>query len=132
MRIKSFPALLEQVPEMLSWVRSECTASGLKSFLIQRLEVVAEEAIANIIFHTYKRNEGKIEIVLDVADTQIQMIIRDWGPPYNPLLLAPKVDVDASLEEREEGGLGVHLMRELVDQIHYRRDLESNVLSIVK
>ncbi|MBI3900885.1 MAG: ATP-binding protein [Chlamydiia bacterium] len=132
MAIKTFSAKVENLPEVLNWLRHELEVFGLKSSFIQKMELVAEEAIANIIFHTYKKKEGEIEIVIEVAATQMQMTIRDWGPPFDPLLFVSQVDVKAPLKERDEGGLGIHLMRQLVDQIHYRRDLESNVLTLIK
>ncbi len=58
--------------------------------------------------------------------------IRDWGPPFDPLAHAPNVNLEASLEERDTGGLGIYLMRQVMDVLLYQREDDANILIMIK
>ena len=58
--------------------------------------------------------------------------ISDDGQPFNPLKDAPKPDLEAALEDRPIGGLGIHLVLTMMDEMHYRRENERNHLTLVK
>ncbi|MDE3055772.1 MAG: ATP-binding protein [Verrucomicrobiota bacterium] len=128
---KFFPATLDKIPVMLTWVRGELQAEHLPSATIRKLELITEEAVANVILHSYRESPGEIEIGIQKTAKGMQMHIRDWGPFYNPLLHAPHIDLEAPLAEREAGGLGIHLMKQLVDEISYCRDVETNLLTFI-
>ena len=117
---------------MLKWVRGHLEAKHLDGKTARRLELVAEEALANVISHAYAKSAGDVEIDLTIAPELVTLVIRDWGPSYDPLLKAPKIDLMASLEDREAGGLGIHLILQIMDEVCYRREAAANTLTLFK
>lgn len=128
----TFSSELQHLPKMLHWIRERLALKGCDAKLIKRLELASEEALVNVIQHAYGNQQGKIEIGLTVGPESVEIAIRDWGPPYDPLAKAPQVDLDTSLEEREAGGLGIHLMRQIMDEVVYQRENTANLLTLVK
>ena len=68
---------------------------------------------------------------MELVGIRLTMTIADDGVPFDPLG-AEAPDVDAPLEEREIGGLGIHLVRNLVDDASYHRRIDRNVMTLVK
>jgi len=127
-----FLATLSLLPDILKWVRIRLEKKGIETKIVRRLELAMEEAIVNVIHHGYGKQEGKIEIHLEWEPGLVKIHLKDWGPPFNPLKEAPKVDPNAVLEEREEGGLGIFLMQKCVDEVLYARDKNRNLLILIK
>lgn len=94
------------------------------------LNLILEEILTNIIFYGYEdSNEHLINITVLSENNELKIIIQDDGIPFNPLE-TPEPDLDKPLEEREIGGMGIHLVKNLSDSIDYSRDNCNNVLSI--
>lgn len=129
---KAFFSHMEFLPDMLLWVRDRLVQGEIEGSLAKRLELVAEEALVNVIEHAYGTEPGNIEIRLSILQDKIILAIRDWGPAYNPLENAPHVDPHAPLVERKTGGLGIYLMRKIMDDIAYERQKETNLLTLTK
>ena len=127
-----FSAQIDRLPEILEWMRKRLQQKGLNPKAIRRLELALEEAIVNVIRHSYQGKEGKIELALEVDSEEVTVSLKDWGPPFDPLKGAPPVDSRSCLEEREEGGLGIYLMRKSVDKVVYIRENEANLLRLTK
>ena len=85
-----------------------------------------------MIEHPYGTEPGNIALSLSILQDQIILAIRDWGPAYTPLQNAPHVDPHAPLVERKTGGLGIYLMRKIMDDIVYERQKETNLLTLTK
>jgi serine/threonine-protein kinase RsbW len=127
-----FLSQLQQLPQMLLWVRERLGRAGVDSKQKLRIELAMEEALVNVIRHAYGEKVGKIEIFFRSDGSQVEITICDWGPPFDPLAGAPEVSIDATLEEREIGGLGVYLMRQLMDEVRYAREGTTNLLTLIK
>ena len=127
-----FSAVLEELPHILLWIRQPLLEAKVDPRWIQQLELAAEEAIVNVIRYAYPKEKGEVEVRLAVSSQGIELTLRDRGSPFNPLTDAPPVDIQSPLEERGEGGLGVFLMRQCVDELHYQREQEGNVLTLIK
>lgn len=108
-----------------------------------QITLVLEELEMNIIHHAYETDSsaaGKSaaakkagsRIVLDSNSDRLSIEVIDEGKPFNPLEEAGQPDLDASLKERKVGGLGLHLVRNLMDEISYRREKGKNRLTLVK
>ena len=127
------PASLDQLSSMMKWVRDQAAACHLAEVDIRKLELALEEAIVNVINHAYKETKGAIELTSYLYPRQrIELILKDRGFPFNPLLQVKSLYDVESLEECEEGGLGILLMRRYVDEIHYERQHPYNVLTLIK
>lgn len=100
--------------------------------LIHDLNLVLEEAISNIIFYGYEdAQEHQIEVEIAVTADTLVLEIHDDGKPFN-LLDAPEPDLDVPFEDREIGGLGIYLIRTLMDEITYRAEQGKNILMMKK
>lgn len=96
------------------------------------INLVLEEAFTNILVNAYDdRKEHIITITLKLAGKRLAMEVADDGRPFNPLD-APAFTVDMPLEDISLEGLGIHLIRHLVDEIEYRRADGKNILTLQK
>ena len=87
-----------------------------------------EEILVNTISYGYDDDlEHKIDLGLIADDGKVTMTITDDGRHFDPLQ-APEPDLDTPLDERDIGGLGIHLTKKLMDCIDYRRKGDINVL----
>ncbi len=96
------------------------------------LTLSLEEIVTNIVSYAYG-DGGEREIIVDMnlRDGTLEVSVRDDGKPFNPLLQSAP-DTQKPLEEREIGGLGIHLVRRLMDELHYRRERDHNMLTLRK
>jgi anti-sigma regulatory factor (Ser/Thr protein kinase) len=96
------------------------------------LGVSVDEAVSNAIKHGYPGDvRGEIAVRLRRRSGSVVVEIEDDGMPFDPLQ-APPPDLTLSLDERPIGGLGIHLMRNLMDEMSYARRDGRNVLKLVK
>jgi len=130
MRIKKLPAELSNLHELLAFITGMAGESGLTSEALNRLELVAEEALVNIIRHAYPLSPGEVEVRLSAeVGPSLVVEIRDSGVAFDPLQ-KPDPDISAGLDERKVGGLGVFMMHKMADRLTYRRDQNQNVLTL--
>jgi anti-sigma regulatory factor (Ser/Thr protein kinase) len=100
--------------------------------LIFRVNLALEELGLNIINHGYADGCHEIEFKLTSEAESVTIEVTDDGKPFDPLQDAPTPDVTAPLEDRPVGGLGLHLVRTLMDEMRYRREGGRNHLTLVK
>jgi serine phosphatase RsbU (regulator of sigma subunit)/anti-sigma regulatory factor (Ser/Thr protein kinase) len=104
----------------------------LTSSVLHDLNLALEEAVTNIISHGYSDNrEHEILVRIRVESEEIIAELKDDARPFNPLT-APEADVTKPVDERKVGGLGIHLMRKLMDRIEYQRLEDGNLLIMKK
>jgi anti-sigma regulatory factor (Ser/Thr protein kinase) len=86
-----------------------------------RLELALDEVLSNIVTHAYAdRTAGIIDVTFALADGEFQVSVVDDGSAHDPLS-APEPDTRSPLKRRRPGGLGVHLVRKLMDHVEYAR-----------
>ena len=91
-----------------------------------------EELVTNIIFYGYDdKNDHEIRIGLSYDNNIMQIQIEDDGREFNPLLMA-EPDLDVAIENRKIGGLGIHFVRKIMDDIIYLRSENKNILTMKK
>jgi serine/threonine-protein kinase RsbW len=105
---------------------------ALPDRIVSHVNLALDEAITNIVFYAYDdADDHEIGVRISLAQGMLTAELVDDGRAFDPLqVVAP--DLAAPLEERAVGGLGVHLMRHLVDDIQYRRDGGRNHLIFTK
>jgi serine/threonine-protein kinase RsbW len=104
----------------------------LPAGVVNALNVVLDEAVSNAIRHGYAPGaRGEIAVRLRRAPDRVLLEVEDDGKPFDPLQ-APPPDLSLPLERRPIGGLGVHLIRNLMDEVSYARVAGRNVLKMVK
>jgi serine/threonine-protein kinase RsbW len=96
------------------------------------LDLALEEVLANIISYGYADDrEHLITVILEARSGEIQVHVEDDGRPFDPLE-APEPDTTRPPAERPVGGLGIHLVRQLMDGLEYRRQGDRNYLTMRK
>jgi len=125
--------LLSETPRLIEWVEARCAAAGVAGEIAMKLALVLEEAVANVIQHGLPGSQPphRITVRLDVYADSVAAEVTDNGSPFDPTS-APPPDLSLPLEQRPPGGLGIHLMREMMDGLDYRRSGDSNILRLRK
>ena len=100
--------------------------------LVFRVNLVLEELGLNAIQYGAKGKMPDLQIVMVSEQDLVTITISDAGVPFDPLTDAPEPDVNASIEDREIGGLGVFLAREMMDEAHYKREGGRNYVTLIK
>jgi anti-sigma regulatory factor (Ser/Thr protein kinase) len=105
---------------------------NLPSELVFNLNLVLEEAVSNVILYAYPKEEHQ-EILLTArkSDKNLIFILTDSGKEFDPTQ-APDADITLSAEEREIGGLGIFLIRQIMNEVAYQRIEGKNVLTLGK
>ena len=119
--------------ERLGQVMEEFAAlHHLPPNLVFELNLALEEILTNVISYGYDdSDEHEILIRLSCKGEEITAEVEDDGRPFNPLEAA-EPDTDKPLEERSVGGLGIHLVRKLMDDVEYKRQQGKNLLAMKK
>jgi serine/threonine-protein kinase RsbW len=121
---------MEEVPRLVALVDSFGAGAGLSEDLIFRLTVTLDEVVTNVVRHAFLV-EGGHDILLEITVDEhlVTALVEDDGPPFD-LRTLPPVDIDAPIEQRPRGGLGVHLVRSLTHAVDYRRNGDRNILTL--
>lgn len=127
----TIPAQLHCVAQGTAFVVACVTAAGLPLIRVGKIELAAEEVLVNICSYAYPDDTGTIEIRCTQDATQ-QLLIEfsDAGKPFN-LLDLPVPDLLADIEQRPVGGLGILLIRTMVDSVTYSRAGEKNIVQFM-
>ena len=114
------------------FVQEAAQALGAAQRVSDDLIQAVDELAANIILHGYGGGPGDIEIVLRPEEAGLAVVLRDKAPVFDPTT-ASEPNLDAPLEERQVGGLGIYLSRKLTDELRHRALPEGgNELTLVK
>ena len=123
-------AVLENYKHLCSWLHGICNEWKLDKTLTNKLDMCAEEIFANVAFYAYPEEKGDIEIQLENTGNKIIFEFKDSGTAYNPLE-KPDPDINLPPEERPLGGLGIYMVKEMADEISYRREDNKNILTLI-
>ncbi len=105
---------------------------GIPEKVRLKINVVFDELLTNIISYAYQDNEEHdIGIKVELSADRLKVSMVDGGIPFNPLGIE-KPDTELPLEERAIGGLGIHLVRNMMDKVSYRRRIDKNVITVVE
>ena len=123
---------IQQVPQLAEFVDMVCEEVGMDMAVAIQMNLAMEEAVVNVMSYAYPADTvGDVTIEAVTIADQLQFTIIDSGIPFDPTAKA-EVDTTLSAEERPIGGLGIHLVRQLMDSITYERIDGKNVLTLRK
>jgi serine/threonine-protein kinase RsbW len=126
------PAELSSLAPLRHFARDTARALGAHGKTLDDLELAVDEAVTNIIEHGYAGRSGEIEIEVRRTVEGCLVCLRDQAPPFDPTQL-PEPDVTLPLAQRPVGGLGMFLVRRLMDAVRYQRTTQGyNELILVK
>lgn len=122
-----------EIPRLIEWVETCCGECGVDGDVPFKLTLALEEAVANVINHAFVDVPAphRIGIELAIEPGRVAADIVDNGRPFDPAA-APEPDRTSPLETRDVGGLGIHLIREMMDRVEYRRAGGENRLRLEK
>jgi serine/threonine-protein kinase RsbW len=128
-RLRNDPAESRQIER---WIQSFADAARLSSTARNAFDLALVEWVTNVISHAFDdAREHWITIRFLASPGQARVEVEDDGREFNPLTLPP-VDTRAPLEQRAIGGLGVHMVRQLMDSVEYRRETGRNILTMTR
>ena len=128
-----FPAEIDHLPEMLAFIRFAVQQTGISEEKLYKVELASEEALVNIISYAYpEKKQNRLHIDCQTKPgRRFEVTIRDQGLPFNPIDADIDVDIHQPIEERKIGGLGIFMIRKLIDEVSYQRVGEENVFKMV-
>jgi len=128
-------AKLENLPILIAFLEDELLKNEFTKEEINKIEIASEEVFTNIVKYAYDSSHKPDQIIISTSSSMINRGIKirfeDTGKPYNPLE-TPVPDFDKPIAEREIGGLGVHMVKTIMDKIDYTRVNDKNILIITK
>ena len=123
---------VREIERLNRLVRQFGELHDVPSRTLYAVNLALDELVTNAMLYGFDDASGKNVLVkIETAGNELVASVHDGGKPFNPLDVKPP-DLNATLEDRELGGLGIHLVRSLMDQVTYRRDSDQNVLTVRK
>ncbi len=133
MKTVQFAAKFEYLDEIREFVGAIARDGGFSDKDVYNIQLATDEAASNIIEHAYEKiSDGVLELSCGMRDNLITIVLVDHGESFDPSEI-PLPDLKADLSKRKIGGLGIFLMRKLMDDVHYEvKPNNSNVLTMTK
>ncbi|MBQ9201689.1 MAG: SpoIIE family protein phosphatase [Bacteroidales bacterium] len=123
---------IQQIPQLADFVETIAEEARLDQSLAMSLNLALEEAVTNVIMYAYPEgSDGLVDVEAVIRKDSLEFIVSDSGQPFDPTR-APEVDVTLGVEERAIGGLGIYLVRNIMDEVRYERTEGKNVFSMIK
>lgn len=114
------------------FVEESCDLLGVSPDVSFQLNLVLDEAVANVVNYAYSEPGHELQVTMDRVGDQLVVQIVDQGVPFDPTTESETPDITLSVEERPIGGLGIFLIKEMMDVVEYERKGDSNVLTMKK
>jgi len=125
------PAKIENMELLVQFISDIARKLGFSGKRIKEIELATEEALVNIINYAYPDYSGDIKVICSLDPSKAFVIkIEDTGIAFDISSLKDP-DISAGISDREVGGLGVFLIRKLMDKVKYHRKNKKNILELV-
>lgn len=127
----TLPNDIATISQLSEFVETVCEEKGLDMALTMNLNLALEEAVVNVMSYAYPGGQGDVKVDIKIDDQKVVSILTDSGIPFDP---TQKGDVDTTLpaEERPIGGLGIHLVKQIMDKVSYQYVGNQNILTLEK
>lgn len=128
-----FPAQFKFLDEIRDFVGDIARKGGFNEKEIYAIQLATDEAASNVIEHAYEGTpDAELEISCGMQGDAITIVLRDHGKPFDPSSVR-QPNLKADLSERQVGGLGIYLMRKLMDEVRYESAGKGgNLLTLIK
>ena len=127
----SIPGRVADLPDVVAFIEAACEAAAVRPELWFDLQLAVEEACTNVIEHAYGGKGGDLVITFATRDRDVVLKVWDHGHPFAPEEVAAP-DMSLPLSQRRSGGLGLHLIYQLMDEVRFDFAEGSNTLVMVK
>jgi anti-sigma regulatory factor (Ser/Thr protein kinase) len=123
---------LSELGKVVQFLQEFCMEKKIPNMIANSIDLVLDEILNNIISYGYvDQKEHEIDIQLSIVERQLVLKIEDDGREFNPLEIT-EVDRTSSMEDREIGGLGIHLIRNAMDEVRHIYKNKKNYLVMKK
>ena len=124
---------IQSLPLVNEWIEQCCEEAGLGLDWVMKFQLVIEEMVSNVIFYAYdpQQQEAAIELRFTWEAGTVSILLRDWGKPFDPTAKEDP-DITLSVDDRPIGGLGIFMVKQLMDEVRYERVGPSNLLTLQK
>lgn len=123
---------IQQIPQLAGFVEAIAEQKNIPQAMTMSLNLALEEAVTNVILYAYPEGtDGLVDLEAVLRDDSIEFIISDSGKAFDPTA-TPDADITLGVEERQIGGLGIFLVRQIMDSVSYKRENGRNILSMTK
>jgi serine/threonine-protein kinase RsbW len=122
---------IAEIPAVSDRLEEALLANGFSAEDILDTQLAVEEAITNVILHGYRKPGEPIVVFCHISRNRMEVQVADTAPPFDPLSV-PEPDLGGSVEDRSIGGLGVYLIRQVMDDVSYRYENGRNILLLSK
>ena len=123
---------IRQIPQLADFVEAIAQEKQLNQSMAMNINLALEEAVSNVMLYAYPEGtDGLVDVGANIDKDALEFVIVDSGVPFDPTA-APEVDLNAPVEQRPIGGLGIHLVRQLMDSVSYERKEDKNYLKMKK
>jgi len=127
----SVDAKIENLYDITDFIEEKLLSLGVSPEHITSICIAIEEVYVNIASYAYKDDTGKVTLTIDTNDSAVKIKFVDDGVQYNPLD-KPDPDIELPPEEREQGGLGIFMIKNIMDDVQYEYKDNQNVLILTK
>ena len=126
-------AVVDNLDAVNSFVHKSIEQFEVSKRTLMQLDLVIEEIFVNVASYAYAPNTGSVKILIEVKEEPLTVSLTfiDSGVPYNPLEKSDP-DINLSVDDRQIGGLGIFLTKNLVDDISYKFIDGQNILQLTK
>lgn len=133
MKELTIAATVENIEAVTDFVNEQLEALDCPMKAQMQIDIAIDELFGNIAHYAYNPDVGEATVRVEVLEDPLSVVITfiDGGVPYDPLS-AEDPDITLSAEERSIGGLGIFMVKKSMDEISYRYENGSNILSIRK
>ncbi len=123
---------IQQIPQLAGFVEAIAQEKHLDQSLAMSLNLALEEVVTNVIMYAYPEGaDGLVDIEAIIRKESIDFLVIDSGTPFDPTTV-PAANIDAPAEDRPIGGLGIYLVKSIMDTVEYKRYEGKNILSMTK
>ena len=126
----SVDAEIKQLNRVLNFITAELKKTDYEPEIQNKIEMASEEIFTNIAGYAYNSEGGKVKIAVSIANG-IEITFEDNGKPFNPTE-HPDPDLEKPIKDREIGGLGLFMVKQVMDEVEYARENDKNILKIRK
>ncbi len=129
---KVFKSTTGALADVREFVNERAVSFGFGDKEVSEITLAVDEACTNVIKHAYKGNpNAEFELRILASGTEFQIVVRDWGASFRPEEV-PVPNIKDKFKKHKAGGLGIFLMRKLMDTVEYQGRDASNEVRLVR